>query len=144
MGIKTTDITPLASYGPSALTPVDKDVVVKVFAINRTDTSASTKCVIPADSTIIDMRVFSPTASDAGTTATISVGVAGGSNTYYLNTVDVKSAAGKIAITSKAANLINLETLPLGPDIQLTGIYAETGTASTTGGPFYVTVEYVR
>ncbi len=143
MGIKAIDITPIASYGPTAVTPPNKDVQVKVFAINRTDTAASVKCVLPADATIIDMRVYTATASDAATTATISVGIPG-TNTFYLNTVDVKSAAGRIAVTTKAANFMNLENTPLGADIQINGIYAETGTASTVGGPFYVTVEYVR
>lgn len=143
MGFKAIDITPIASYGPTATTPPNKDVVVKVFAVNRTDTTASVKCVLPADSTIIDMRVFSAAASDAATTAVISVGITG-NNTKYLDTVDVKTGAGKIAITTKAANLMNLENIPLGADIAINAIYAETGTASTVGGPFYVTVEYVR
>lgn len=143
MGFKAIDITPIASYGPSATTPPNKDVVTKVFAVNRTDTAASVKCVIPGDSTIIDLRMFSQTASDAATTATVSVGIPG-NNTFYLNTVDVKTAAGRIAITTKASNLMNLENIPVSTDIQLNAIYAETGTASTTGGPFYVIVEYVR
>lgn len=143
MGIKAIEVNPIAAYGPTAVTPAGKDVLVKVFAINRTDTVAAVKCVLPADSTIIDMRVFTQTASDAATTATISVGIPG-ANTQFLNTVDVKTAAGKIAVTTKAANLMNLENIPVGPDIQINGVYAETGTASTVGGPFYVTVEYVR
>ena len=143
MGIKAIDITPIASYGPTAVTPASKDVVVKVFAVNRTDTAATVKCVIPGDATIIDMRMFSPVASDAATTAVVSVGIPG-NNTYFLNTVDVKTAAGRIAITTKAANLMNLENIPVTGDITINAIYAETGTASTTGGPFYVTVEYVR
>jgi len=143
MGFKAIDITPIASYGPTALTPSNKDVQTKVFAVLRTDTAATVKCVLPADSTIMDMRIFSPTASDAATTAVISVGIPG-ANTTYLNTVDVKTAAGMIRPTTKLANMINLENIPLGPDIQLNAIYAETGTASTVGGPFYVIVEYVR
>lgn len=143
MGLKAIDINPIASSGPTATTPTNKDVQVKVFAVNRTDTVATVKCVLPGDATIIDMRIFSPVASDAATTAVVSVGIPG-TNTYFLNTVDVKAAAGKIAITSKAANMMNLENIPVSTDIIINAIYAETGTASTTGGPFYVTVEYVR
>lgn len=143
MGFKAIDINPIAAYGPTAVTPPNKDLVCKLFTINRTDTSAVVKCVIPGDATIVDIRVYTATASDAGTTATISVGIPG-TNTYFLNTVDVKTAAGKIGVTSKAANLMNLENIPVSTDIQINGIYAESGTASTTGGPFYITVEYVR
>jgi hypothetical protein len=142
MGIKATDISP--PQGPTALNPVSKGVFTKVFAIARTDTSATVKCVLPGDSTILDMRVFSGTASDAATTATISVGLQGGSGTYFLNTVDVKTAAGMIRPTTKLTNMVNLENIPVSGDITINGVYAETGTASTTGGPFYVIVDYVR
>jgi hypothetical protein len=144
MGFKAIEMNPLASYGPTATTPNCKDVVVKVFPIARTDTVASVKCVLPGDATILDMRVFSATASDAATTATISVGLNGGSGTYFLNTVDVKTAAGMIRPTTKLANMMALENIPISGDILMTGVYAETGGASTTGGPFYVQVEYVR
>lgn len=142
MGFKAIDITPISSLGPTATTPSNKDVQCKVFAVSRTDTAASVKCVLPGDSTIIDMRIFSPTASDAATTAVVSVGITG-ANTQFLNTVDVKAAAGMIRPTSKLTNMMNLENPPAA-DIAINAIYAETGTASTTGGPFYVIVEYVR
>lgn len=144
MGIKTLDVNPIGNNGPTAVTPMGKEILVKVFAINRTDTASVVKCVLPSDATIIDMKVFTNTASDAGTSATISVGINGGSSTYFLNTVDVKTASGKIVPTSKAANFMNLENTPLGPDLSINGMYAESGAASTVGGPFYVVVEYVR
>jgi hypothetical protein len=142
MGFKILDVAPVATNGPSATTPFCKDVVVKAFLINRTDTVASVKCVLPADATIIDIRAYSPAASNAGTTATISIGIPGTPG-YFLNGVDVKTAAGKLTTTG-ATNLFNLENIPLGSDIQITGVYAETGTVSSAGGPFYITVEYVR
>lgn len=143
MGFKAIDITPIASYGPTATTPCNKDVVVKVFAVARTDTVAAVKCVLPGDSTILDMNIFSPVASDAATTAVVSVGIPG-ANTQFLNTVDVKAAAGMIRPTAKLANMMNLENIPVSTDIQINAVYAETGGASTTGGPFYVIVSYVR
>jgi hypothetical protein len=142
MGFKAIDITPIASYGPTSTTPCNKDVVVKVFAVSRTDTTATVKCVLPGDATIIDMRVFNPTASDAATTAVISVGIPG-ANTQFLNTVDVKTAAGMIRPTTKLVGVMNLDNPPAS-DLMINAIYAETGTASTVGGPFYVIVEYVR
>lgn len=142
MGFKAIDLSPIAANGPSATTPFNKDVVVKAFAINRTDTTASVKCVLPADATIIDVRVISTAVSNAGTSATVSVGIPG-TNGYFVSGLDVKTSAGKLNTTG-ATNLLNLENIPQGPDIQITGVYAETGTASTAGGPFYVVVEYVR
>lgn len=143
MGFKAIDITPISALGPTATSPYNKDVVVKAFAVNRTDTVATVKCVLPGDATIIDMRVFSPAVSDALTTAVISVGIPG-TNTKYLDTVDVKTAAGMIRPTAKLTNIMNLENTPITGDITINAIYAETGTASTVGGPFYVIVEYVR
>ncbi len=143
MGIKQIDLVPIASYGPTAVTPPNKDLVVKVFQVTRTDTAATVKCVLPGDATVLAMRIYSDTASDAATTATVSVGIPG-TNTYYLDTVDVKTAAGFASIGSKAAHMMVVENVPITKDIQINAIYAETGTASTTGGPFYVTVEYVR
>lgn len=142
MGFKAIDITPIASSGPTATTPCNKDVVVKVFAVSRTDTTATVKCVLPGDATIIDMRIFNPTASDAATTAVVSVGIPG-ANTQFLNTVDVKTAAGMIRPTAKLVGVMNLDNPPAS-DLVINAIYAETGTASTVGGPFYVIVEYVR
>lgn len=142
MGFKTFDITPVAAYGPTAVTPYGKDVEVKAFVINRTDTAATVKCVLPADATVVDVRVFSTAASNAGTTATVSIGIPG-TNGYFVNGLDVKTSAGKLNTTG-ATNLFNLENIPLGPDLQITGLYAETGVASSAGGPFYVAIEYVR
>jgi hypothetical protein len=142
MGFKAIDLAPIAANGPTATTPFNKDVVVKAFAVNRTDTVSTVKCVIPADATIIDIRVFSTGASNAGTSAVVNIGNAA-NPTYFLSGLDVKGATGKLN-TSGATNLFNLENIPLGTDIQISGQYVETGTASSAGGPFYVAVEYVR
>lgn len=143
MGLKAIDINPIASYGPTAVTPPNKDVVCKVFTVLRTDTVATVKCVLPGDATITNMRMWTATASDAGTTAVVSVGIPG-TGTYFIDTADVKTAAGTISMGSKLAHMMNLENIPVSTDIVINATYAETGGASTTGGPFYVTVEYVR
>lgn len=144
MGIKAIDLNPIASYGPTPTTPTSKDVVSKFFAINRTDTTSTIKCVLPADATIIAIRLYSTAVSNAGTTATVAIGNATTPN-FYVTATDVKTNAGTISITSGLSNIFNLENIPLGAtDIQISGVYAETGTASTSGGPYYVTIEYVR
>lgn len=143
MGFKAVDITPLGPYGPTVLTPSSKEIEVKLFQITRSDTTSTAKCYLPADSTIVDFLVFSTAVSNAGTTAVINVGNAS-SATNYINGLDVKTNAGKLAITTQAQNWYNLENIPLGPDIAIYGQYAETGTASSSGGPYYVLVKYVR
>lgn len=144
MGVKAIDLNPIATYGPTAVTPPNKDLVAKFFTITRTDTAAGiVKCVLPADSTIVAIRIFSPAVSNAATTAVVNVGIPG-TPTQFVNGADVKTSAGQLAIGTQTQNLFNLENIPLGSDIIITGQYAETGTASTSGGPYYVTIEYVR
>lgn len=143
MGFKAIDLSPIASNGPTAVTPPNKDLVAKAFAINRTDTTSTVKCVIPADATIIGLSIYSTAASNAGTSAVINIGNATNA-TYYVTGLDVKSAAGRLALSTQLTNMFNLENIPLGADIQISGQYVETGTASSAGGPFYIMVEYVR
>lgn len=120
--------------------PPSRDVSIKVASIARTDTAAKNLFMLPKGAVPLYFLVFSGTASDAATTATISVGKTG-TGTFFLNTVDVKTAAGLIVPpTAKNTNLVT----GLTADTQVTGIYAETGTASTTGGPFIVMLVYMR
>lgn len=144
MGFKAIDLFPIAPYGPSPTSPTSKDLVCKAFGVQRSDTTTSVKCAIPADATIISISLWITAVSNAGTTATLSVGIPG-TPTYFINAADVKTAAGRPVLGTNLANLFQLENIPLGAsDIQITATYAETGTASTAGGPFYVLVEYVR
>lgn len=144
MGIKAIELVPIASYGPTALTPTPKDVQMKAFRVVRTDTTASVKMVLPGDATIIDIKIIG-VASDAATTATLSVGSTS-TSTEYINAQDVKTAGGMIRPLSalSAVNIPNLENAPVTGDLPIYAKYAETGTASTVGGPYTVLVEFVR
>lgn len=122
-----------------------KDVQVKSFRVNRTDTTATVFAVIPQDATIIGVLLSGTTASDAATTATVSVGTTS-TATEWINAFDVKTStkgAGQ-NLPPLVAGLGNLSGLPAGTDVQVYAKYAETGTASTTGGPWYVQILYVR
>ena len=64
-----------------------------------------------------------------------------------------KSSVGYIGTVTKrvgptAAGWINATVgtagVPMGTDVQVVGMYQETGTASTSGGTWYVTIWYVR
>lgn len=144
MGFKAIDLTPIASYGTTAISPVSKDVQVKAFRVARTDTTASVKMVLPGDATIIDIKIIG-VASDAATTAVLSVGSTS-TSTEYINAQDVKTAGGMIRplASFSAANIPNLENIPITGDLPIYAKYAETGTASTVGGPYTVLVEFVR
>lgn len=139
MGMKSTDLNPV---NPTVLTPAGKDVSVKAFTINRTDTVASVKAMLPSDATMIDFLVFG-VASNAGTTATISVGTTSAA-TELINAQDVKAAGGLIRPTTSVATTLPNVDNPPASDIALYGKYAETGVASSAGGPYTVLVFYVR
>lgn len=106
--------------------------------VARTDTSAKNLFVLPANA-ILDAILISGPNSDAGTTATLSVGKTG-TNTFFVNARDVKAAAtgNGLQFPTQATNMGSVGTSAL----QVVGIYAETGGPSTTGGPWTVTAIY--
>ena len=107
--------------------------------IARTDTSAKVLGTLPQNAVITAIQLQVPTVSNAGTTATVSVGKSGGTGVEYVNTADVKSAAGVVALGTKGLGYGSVGT----SSVTVTGIYAETGTASGSGGPFNVSIHYV-
>lgn len=143
MGVKQVELVPISSTGPTVLIPAAKDKVAKVFQATRSDTTAVVKAVLPADATVTGVMVYGGTASDAATTATVVVTVVTNSGTISTGTVDVKTNGATTALVQMTA-LPNIEPLPLLGDLQIKAVYAETGTASTTGGPWKFLIEYVR
>lgn len=113
---------------------------IKTAVISRTDTTAKTLFDLPPNACITDVKMIG-TASNAATTATISLGVPG-SDTAILNAHDVKTTGGVTRVagtTAQAGYFFNI----VGPAFTVTGKYAETGTASTAGGPWTIAVEYI-
>ena len=106
------------------------------YPITRSDTTAVLMFTIPAGATIMTMDLVNPVVSNALTTATVTVGKTASTH-EYLDAVDVKSATGK---TTSLPAVGNVGT----SDQPVYGIYAETGTASTSGGPFTVVCEYTE
>ena len=141
MGIKQHDRVPPGTISP--ITPPGKDVYVKAFLVSRTDTVASVKAMLPAAATVIDIWIVG-VASDAVTTANISIGTSA-TATEWVSAQDVKTAGGLIRPTASvsAANLPNMEPTPWVGDISVYAKYAETGTASTVGGPYTVFIMFV-
>jgi hypothetical protein len=56
---------------------------------------------------------------------------------------DVKTN-GAVAGAVQMTNLPNAQPIPANGDLTVTAVYAETGTASTTGGPWNYVITYVR
>lgn len=122
--------------------PKTRESLEKVVKIVRTDTTAFVGAWLPKDAVITGMYVVGQVASDAGTTGTISVGSTATSN-EYLSAYDVKTAAtgeGYNPAGAAAVGTAFMEKLTSNKPVY--AVYAETGTASTAGGPWYVKIEY--
>lgn len=111
--------------------PMARNLRVMEASVARTDTTGTKKFNLPRGARIIGF-VLSGTASDAATTATLSIGNTT-TATEYVNALDVKAAA-----TGSGVGLLRGVTgavgAPLtGNDNYVYAKYAETGTASTVG-----------
>jgi hypothetical protein len=144
MGFLATDLNVISSTGPTTNIPVSKDVNVKAFQVARTDTSSTLKAVLPGDASILNIVMTGSSNSDAGTTATVTIVVSDNTGAISTGTaVNVKTAGATTAIV-QMPSLPNLQPVPLTGDLKITATYAETGTASTTGGPYTFIVTYIR
>lgn len=118
-------------------------LVKKIGTISRTTTTDTTLFNIPGNAVPTKLSLFGSAASNAGTTATINVGLNSTSN-QFLSGFDVKTSttgAGQV-LPNGATNLQASVGSTVSPQVPVTGKYAETGTASTSGGPWYVEMEY--
>lgn len=109
---------------------------VQVTRSNTSNTASGV--VIPAGFVPTGVRVSSPTASNAGTSATISVGSTNSTTGVFVSALDVKGNAGiGVAYPSTVA----AASVALPADTPITVQYAEGGTASTAGGPWDVAIQ---
>jgi hypothetical protein len=104
-------------------------------SVARGATNTVTVGSLPANARLIDIEVLVPVVSNAATTATVSVGLAGGSNTAFSAAQDVKTAVGNFRQTPTAAWAVSASSQSLSVT------YTETGTASTAG-TIYVNIVY--
>lgn len=123
--------------------PKTRDALEKVIKLVRTDTTAFVGAWLPKDAVITGMYVVGAAASDAATTATIMCGSTA-TATEYLAAYDVKTAAtGEGYNIAGAAAVGSAFMTKLTADVPVYAKYAETGAASSTGGPWYIKIEYV-
>lgn len=114
--------------------------------VARSDTTAKELFRLAAGTIPVGIRIGNVgAASNAGTNATLAIGSTSNA-TYFLGGFDVKTAGaltnggGTQAIPSSPAHFYQ----PLDFDTIVTATYAEAGSASTTGGPWYVELEVLR
>lgn len=142
MGIKQIELVPISSTGPTPLIPSGKPDIQKFFQATRTDTAATVKAVVPAQSSVLQVTLYGSVNSNAATTATGTVTIANNSGTISTGTVNLLTGGATTALV-QMSNLPNIEPLPLNGDLKISFQYAETGTASTLGGPWVIGVTYV-
>lgn len=132
----------------TTLTPPAINILWKNAVIARTDTTAFEAFSLPKGAVIVGSFVSGQTASDAQTTATISVGSNPGTTNEAVAAFDVKGATGQgfYASGAKAGTSVGViassGAAGLAADTLIKAYYIETGTASTTGGPWLVSVAY--
>lgn len=139
MGFKQIELVPPQV---SPLQPTGKAPQYKVFQVSRTDTVSSVKAMLPAQASIISFVLYGSVASNAATTASVTITVTDNSGTVSTGAYDVKTSGAVTGFVQMSA-LPNIEPLPQNGDLKINVVYAETGTASTLGGPWKVAVEYV-
>lgn len=139
MGFKQIELVPPQI---SPLQPSGKAHQIKIASVARTDTANPLKFVLPAQSSITNIYVYGSVASNAGTTASLTFTVTDNTATVSTGSYDVKTSGAVTGIVTMSG-LPNIEPLPLNGDLKINVDYAETGTASTLGGPWKIAVEYV-
>lgn len=126
----------------NTLTPKARGTLTKIGSLARTDTAAKELFGLPKDSLIVGIYVIGAVASDAASSATIGIGTTTSAN-ELMTGYDVKTAAtGEGYNPAGAAAVGTALCSKQTADVPVYGIYAESGTASTTGGPWYIKVEY--
>ena len=117
--------------------PSGRKIVVFSNTVARTDTSAKALFVVPAGAVFSRLWITGTAASNA-TQANLSVGSTGGAGTNFLSAFPVTAPLGTGQSMPSSVTLLG----ELGtPAVEFTATYAESGTASTSGGPWTIYVE---
>ena len=121
--------------------PKARGGLTKYIQIARADTTAAVKAWLPRDAILAGMYVIGAVASDATTSASISVGTTATAN-EFLDAYDVKTAAtGEGYNVAGAAAVGSAMATKLTVDTPVYAKYTFSG-ANTTGGPWTVKIEY--
>jgi hypothetical protein len=131
-------------FNDTNITPTSnsKSTLAKAFLIGRTDTTVALKAMLPYGAYITNTVVSNTTANPSNAATTAVVNFYAGNTSTLIATSDVKSTAA----AGGASGLISLDTaagINANGDLPIYANYVETGTASTSGGPWLMVVEYV-
>lgn len=125
-------------------------VLQQTVAITQNSTNAvSSTFYVPQGAKIIDFEIDVLTAFDSATSAVLSIGKTAG-GTEYAASVDVKTAAGRIAATYTAAQLAQFANVGLtgtavsAANENKTIVVTVTPTGATTAGYVRVTCIYAQ
>ena len=116
-----------AGWTDSSSSSFGAAVLALSWAVARGATNTVIVGTIPANARIIGIFDAVSVVSNAATTATVSVGLNGGSATAFSAAQDIKAAVGNFSQAATAA------WAPTPTQQVITSTYTETGTASTTG-----------
>ena len=102
--------------------------------------AVSATFMLPPGSQIVDFKIDSTVAWNAGTSASLTIGTAA-AGTQYVSSESVLTAAGRIAPTYSTAQLAAMENI--GSNTSVVATVTPVGTAATTGS-VTITVMYVQ
>jgi hypothetical protein len=124
----------------TSTTPPALDILNKVVQVTRSDTTAFDAFWLPKGSVFAGAYVMGPAVSNAATTAIIDVGTNPGTADELVDSFDVKTNGKGYFAVGAAGGTSN--GTQLTADTLFKARYAETGAASSSGGPWLVKVEY--
>lgn len=120
--------------------------VIKLTSANFTTGGTNTLvAVLPADASILNIRVWVKTQLTGGSisAATLSLGSASGGTQFVNASTLAFGTAGANTVVPSVANIVQNYAVPLGADINIWAAGTAT-TGNPTGGELYVFIEYVR
>ncbi len=124
----------------TSTTPPAIELLTNTVQVKRTDTTAFDAFVLPKYAVIAGAYVLGATASDAADAAIIDVGTNPGTADEIVDSFSVKtSGQGYFNVGSASGSGMGTQ---LTADTLYKAMYTESGTASATGGPWLVKVEY--
>lgn len=124
----------------TSTTPVAVSILSKTVQVARTDTAPFDAFVIPKGAVYAGAYVIGSTNSNAGTTAGVSLGTNPGTSNEFVSSFNLKTRGnGYYPVEGATGTAMGTQ---LANDTLVKAAYAETGTASSAGGPWLVKVEY--
>ena len=127
----------------STITPKAYESYTKYAVVTRTDTTAFKAFILPKTAIIVGMYVLGQSISNAGTTATVNAGSTTTANEFLAGYTVLSAATGQGYNPASSYVPANIMGKQLNVDTPFYAKYAETGTASTSGGPWIIKVEYI-